>query len=384
MTASLSKKIKSLPIEAGVYLFKDGKGRILYIGKAKNIRKRVASHFVRRSEIFLNFYPKIRNIETISTRSEKNALILERQLIQRYQPFYNLDLKDDKNFFFVEFTREKLPRVHVTHQPKNTADIAGPFVYGKEFKEYLRTLRRLFPYRTCGARLKSSRAKSAEALPPKADPPLAEAKEDKKLIDKPCLYYHLGLCWAHKEKAASYHLVTAGLKTFLSLYAGKKTRLEAFDVSNTGGFLSVGSMVLFKNGRPDKSMYRRFKIKTVKGSDDPASLKEILMRRLAHAEWPYPDLIVVDGGRTQLSALKNLPIPVIGLAKLGRPRITSTLKRGVRRTKNTGVLWSPYGSGPVRLDMLPEFVKTTLLALRDEAHRFAITYHRRRRVKSMM
>jgi len=374
MTASLSKKIKSLPTGTGVYVFKDGKGHILYIGKAKNIRKRVVSHFVRRSEMFLNFYPKIRSIETISTRSEKNALILERQLIQRYQPFYNLDLKDDKNFFFVEFTREKLPRVYITHQPKNTADIAGPFVYGKEFKEYLRTLRRLFPYRTCGARLKSSRAKSTEAL----------AKEDKKLIDKPCLYYHLGLCWAHKEKAASYRLVMAGLKTFLSLYAGKKTHLEAFDVSNTGGALSVGSMVSFKNGRPDKSMYRRFKIKTVRGSNDPASLKEIINRRLTHTEWVYSDLIVIDGGRTQLSALKHLPIPVIGLAKLGRPQITSTLKRSVRRAKNAGVLWSPYGSGPVRLDTLPESVGITLLALRDEAHRFAITYHRLRRTKNQI
>jgi len=355
VTKKLREQITSLPQKPGVYIFKDIHEKILYIGKAKNIKKRIQSHFLKKERgDQLIPYGRIKNIEYILTRSERNALILERQLVQKHQPKYNVELKDDKNFFFVSFSDDLFPKISLTHQPKTEKNVIGPFVYGKEFKEYFKNLRRIFPYRTC-----------------KSKP------------EKPCLYYHMGLCNAHLAKTKSYPLVCEGLKIFLALYAGKPTTLEAYDISNTQGSLSVGSMVSFKNGRPNKTLYRMFKIKTVKGSNDALSLQEVIQRRLAHKEWELPNLIVIDGGKGQLSKIKNLPIPIIALAKLGNPRLSVSLKKSTKRAQTKGVLWSPYGTSSLSLDPLPKHVKNILLSLRNEAHRFAIAYHRKRRMGDM-
>ncbi len=384
--------IKSLPQTPGVYFFKDKNEQIIYIGKAINIKKRIQSHFGSQAKkergwrnTIIN-YSKVKAIDFIPTKTEKDALILESQLVKKHQPYYNLALKDDKNFMYVGFTKETYPKVFTTRQPykynkltriktriatdnninvnpnnnsRESASFVGPFVAGYETKEFLATLRKLFPYRTCGARLSSYRAKSVEAL----------AKEDKNLVEHPCLYYHLGQCWAHLEKAKDYYKVVDGLKALINIYNGKGAHIECYDISNTQGSLSVGSMVTFINNRANKSLYRKFKIKTISGADDPRSLAEIISRRLTHKEWKYPDLIIVDGGRAQLSKLKNFPVAIIGISK------TDTIKR----MKTSGTLYSPYGYGTVKLSKLPQIVSETILRARDEAHRFAITYHRLRR-----
>lgn len=349
MTKRLKKDIDTLPQKPGVYFLKNGKEEILYIGKAINIRKRVQTHFTR-GHSFAKFYPQVRSVDYITVRTEKDALVLENQLIKKYQPKYNVAWKDDKNYSFVVFTGEKFPRLVVTHQPKTfhgrtsenpSGAIFGPFVSGFELKKFLFEIRNLFPYRTC-----------------------------KNGPEQPCLYYDLGLCWAHGPEQKKYGLMLKGLEAMLRLYNGEKVRTECYDISNTQGTLSVGSMVSFKGTKPDRDLYRKFRIKTVVGSDDPRSLLEIITRRLEHTEWDYPDLIVVDGGRTQLSKLKNLPVPVIALAKLNRE-------------KSAGTVFSPYGKTGIALSVFPAEVSNTLLALRDEAHRFAITYHRSRRKKEL-
>jgi excinuclease UvrABC nuclease subunit len=344
MIPRLQKQIKELPQKPGVYFLKNNKEEVLYIGKAINIKKRVQTHFTN-GHSFAKFYPQVRSVDYITVRTEKDALVLENQLIKKLQPKYNVDWKDDKNYSFVAFTREPLPRVFITHQPKNFRDsvseIIGPFVSGYELRKFLFEIRKLFPYRTC-----------------------------KNKPEKPCLYHHMGLCWAHGPEAKKYPLVLKGLRALLRLYNGEKVRTECYDISNTQGSLSVGSMVSFKGSRPDKSMYRKFKIKTVAGSDDPRSMLEIITRRLNHPEWAYPDLIVLDGGRSQLSKLKNLPVPTIALAKLNREKRTATI-------------FSPYGKAGIPLSVFPVEISQPLLALRDESHRFAITYHRLRRIKDI-
>ncbi len=373
MNKSIKTTIKSLPQTPGVYFFKDKNEKIIYIGKAINIKKRIQSHFSSQAKKERGWrntiidYSKIKTIDYIPTKTEKDALILESQLVKKHQPYYNLALKDDKNFLYIGFTKEKYPRVFTTRQPnkylfsqrksassqRESASFVGPFVAGYETKEFLTVLRKLFPYRTCN------------------NP-----------VNKPCLYYHLGQCWAHdppshktsegKGKSEYYKYIVEGLKALVEIYNGKGAHIECYDISNTQGSLSVGSMVTFINNRANKSLYRKFKIKTVAGADDPRSLAEIISRRLTHKEWKYPDLIIVDGGRAQLSKLKNFPIAVIGISK------TDTAKR----MRTSGTLYSPYGYGTVKLSKLPQIVSETILRARDEAHRFAIKYHIERRAKN--
>lgn len=349
MKTIIKNIISNLPQGSGVYLFKDAQGEILYIGKAKNIRTRVRSHFRdSKDKHWANFYNQVTDIDTITTPTEKDALVLESEMVKKYQPKYNVELKDDKGFFYVTFSNDVYPKVALTHFPKKSLvpkGSIGPFVSGKEIKQLLRMTRKLFPYRTCN-----------------------------NSPEKPCLYHDIGLCTAHGTQAKYYPHILQGLKAILCLCAGNKPRIETYDISNTQGSLSVGSMVVFSGDTPKKSDYRKFKIKTVKGSNDPASLKEVFIRRLQHNEWASPDLVVVDGGKSQLSRLKKLPVPIITLAK------RATLKK---RSATDGTLYSQYGSIGVPLSSFPKELQRTLLRGRDEAHRFAITYHRNRQIKEL-
>ena len=356
MTKTLAAQIKKLPQAPGVYFFKDRAQNVIYIGKAKNIKKRIESHFARGGSS-LNFYSQVRTVDCVQTRDEKEALILESALVKKLQPKYNIELKDDKNFFFVAISHDAVPRVYLTHQPykeKSRAKCIGPFVSGKELKKFMRDIRKIFPYKTC-----------------------------KNKPENPCLYYHLGLCAGHipsshkategAGKIEDYPKIIAGLETLLHIYNGNPNKIECYDISNTSGSLSVGSLVALINNRPSKKWYRKFRIKTVRGSNDPASLKEILSRRISHPEWPYPDMVIVDGGKGQLSRLKNFQLPLIGITK----------REDTKRTKTLGSLVSPYGAGTLSMSALPAPVRDTILRARDEAHRFAIAYHRHRRIKEL-
>lgn len=409
-------KILKLPETAGVYIFKDKKD-ILYIGKAINIKERVNQH---RKLINL-----AEQIGYIKTNSEIEALILEANLIKKYQPKYNVMWRDDKNYFYVAVTKKDFPRIYITHQPikneRGLASFIGPFIDGKSLKKTLETLRKVFPYRSC-----------------------------KRMPAKPCLWYHLNRCKAPcllksslaKEinlKAAFKKESRRNAKNLLKILQGKTdktmkdlkkemkkasilkayekaarirdqisalekimsharifeiqppisnkwqetqrllqkilnikkeiSRIEAYDVSNIQGKEATGAMVTFIEGFPDKNLYRRFKIKIQGKPDDIAMLKEILKRRLKHPEWQLPDLLLIDGGKAQFNAAKS--------EAKNRIKIMAIAKK-----KNE--LYLEGKSKPLLLENLPREIFNLILQLRDEAHRFAIAYHKKLRTYSLL
>ena len=317
-------KISRLPKDIGVYCL-ESKGEILYIGKAVNIRERVRQH-----KDILDF---AENIGCIKTDSEGEALILESKLIKEYQPKYNVVWKDDKNYFYIGISKEEFPRIFITHQTKDkNSEYVGPFVDGRSLKQALKELRKRSPYRTC----KNMPAGKTAA--------------------RPCLWYCLGQCPAPC--------------LFADIFRAKHA--EAYDVSNIQGKEATGSMVTFIDGRPDKNFYRRFKIRLNNKPNDVAMLKEVLSRRFNHPEWPFPDLVLIDGGKAQL----NAAISVAKTYKL-KAKITSLAKKN-------NELYIEGNKRPVLLKNLPRETSNLLLQLRDEAHRFAISYHHKLRLKLLI
>ncbi|MCD5396300.1 MAG: GIY-YIG nuclease family protein, partial [Candidatus Pacebacteria bacterium] len=357
----LKEKIEKLSENPGVYIFKDENENILYIGKAKNLKKRVKQYFQRRQKWIWDFINNISDIDFFECENEKEAMLLEAGLIKKYQPKFNIEWRDDKNYFYVGITNEDFPRVFWTHQinkfqipstkfqtnskfkiQNSKFDYFGPYVKGSELKKFLAEIRRILPFRTC-----------------------------KSLSKKPCLYYHLEVCPApckNKRQKKKYQKLIETLKVLLKVYLGENVRIEGYDISNISGSLTVGSMIVFEKQKPKKSDYRRFKIKRVKGQNDVKSLREVLLRRMKHIEWKMPDLILLDGGKGQLKAGEKIDIPILALAKRG---------------KHSGRLYSPFSKNFVLLDDLPEEFRNFLLKIRDEAHRFAVAYHKLRRKKAL-
>ncbi len=381
---------KDLPDKAGVYFFKNAEEQVIYVGKAKNLKKRVKNHFQKPDQHAFDFIAQVADIDFIETANEKDALILEQQFIKKLQPRWNIEWKDDKNYFYIvcgkpsrtAISNEYFPRVCLTHQPSlvevvevkpplnkvsgglTSTHYFGPFVSGKEIKGFLKEIRKALPYRTC------------RNLPKKA-----------------CFYRDLALCLApcaNKTKKAKkdYNETMALLRVLLRIYQGnsckgltfaakvrplqslrqKPLRVEGYDVSNLSGTLATGSMAVFENGKANKDEYRKFKIKTIEGQNDVACLKEILTRRMKHKEWPLPDLILLDGGKGQLKAAKDIDIPTIALAKIG---------------DKDGKLFSLFSKNYAQLSKLPKDLSNLFLQIRDEAHRFAIGYNKLRRIKNI-
>ena len=357
---------------------------------------------------------QISAIKTIIVRSEIEAFLLEERLIKKYKPKYNLKLIDGKTYVLVRITiKDTYPKVVLSRKADDKNSIYfGPYTSAFSLKTVLKLIRNIFPYQ------------SAINHP-----------------DRKCLYFHLGLCPCPQtitakdykkninniihflngdtatvlkalekerneysqvedyEKAAeiqgkidSIKLITSPfykpfeyeenvnlkddvLKMELDelkkiLNAGNVNvkslgRIEGYDISNISGKFATGSMVVFTNGEKDTNNYRRFKIRMSKNiPNDFAMMKEVLTRRLNHLDWERPGLIIVDGGKGQVSAASEVienQIPLIGLAKKEETIITSTLKE-IRLSKNSKSLH-------------------LIMRLRDEAHRFAITYHKKLRSK---
>ncbi len=406
----LKEKIKSLPLTSGVYLMKNSAGKVIYVGKAVSLKRRVQSYFRKNPVISKVDYlvAEIADLDWISTQSEAEALILEASLIKNFQPKFNVDLRDDKTYPFIEVTGDPFPGIFVVRpRMKNPASrYYGPYVNPRLIREALTFIRRIFHFRTC-------------------DP----------FPDKPCLDHHIGLCDApccgkigRRDYAAIIRHVCQileGEKNDLfrdlekemellsqsrrfeqaakvrdqvyalgALYSGTKDlnfykeaeqlqrvlglpkrpdRIEAFDISNIMGQHSVGSMVSFLNGKPDKSNYRRFRIKDVEGIDDFKMMAEVVRRRytrLKAEQRRFPDLILIDGGKGQLSAARaelaalDLEIPLVSLAK----REEEIFLPGKRKA-----VILPRDSLGLML----------LQRIRDEAHRFAVAYHRTLRGKKV-
>lgn len=450
-------KINKAPSLPGVYLFCDSKRRIIYIGKAKNLKKRIASHF--KSDGLLEgskFLSKIKKIKWLKTNSEIEALILESNLIKKYQPIFNVKLRDDKNYFYAAITNGQFPRVFLTHQPMSENRTSpthllplpwrgrskegvyiGPFTDGAAIKTVLFWLRKKFPYCTCkkshngyclnyhikrclgfccnkNLSRKITKKQINEykrnikelklILTGKRDTILRRLKNqmkkesDKRNFEKAAelrdkimalekIFRHSLLI---RQQSSLYPRGSVSVPT---QYAGtpisvNPRRIEAYDISNIQGTSATGSMITLiradedadKSGKfmPDKNYYRRFKIKTIKSANDTAMIKEVLSRRLKHKEWPLPDLVVIDGGKAQLNAaidafkksnylslITNHSLLIISLAKRNEMVYTQNYKL------------------PIPINKFSEPLKNAILAARDEAHRFAIKYHRKLRERHL-
>lgn len=441
--STLEEKLKNLPAEPGVYFFKNDSKKIIYIGKAAVLKNRVSSYFQKstvHSPKNLLLVADIRDLDWITVGSEVEALFLESEMIKRYKPMYNIDLKDDKHWNYIRITtKEKFPVVSYVRRPMDDgATYFGPFSEGFAMKRAMKYLRRIFPYVT------------HEPLPPRA-----------------CLQAHLGLCpnpeegaitsatyrrrnirqltmylrgeqdKLHKEierdmqKAAKTKDFEAAAKARdqlrdmnalgkQMLFGDKETfdlakdqalvglsdrlglkgtprRIEAYDISHLSGTDNVASMVVFTDGVANREEYRRFKMR-LPGNNDFAHMREVISRRFSDKnleQWPKPDLLLIDGGKGQLGAAlsildeRGIKVPAVGLAK----REEEIIKR------HDGSVITPghFDDGAwieANVDweviLLPKssHVLQLLQRVRDEAHRFAVTYQSvlrgKRQIRSLL
>jgi excinuclease ABC subunit C len=400
----LKEKIKNLPSKSGVYIFKDKEGKILYIGKAKDLRKRVSSYFTRpldnKTQALIS---KTEDINYIVTASPAYAQLLEASLIKEKLPPYNISLKDDKSFPFICITDEDFPRIYICRRKKikkyDRSIYLGPYTNAKLLRQALKVLRKIFGFRSCKTLPKKSCLYGRLSLCPAPCEGKIDSSQYKKIINKIILFlnsnYHQlleklteemqrlaeekrfeeAVCIRDQIRAISVLVNPAQeseecdeLDALRNLVNLKKLplRIEAFDISNMGGKESCAAMVSFYKGKPDKSNYRRFRIKTVNNIDDYAMLREVIYRRykrLIEEKKELPDLIIVDGGKAHLNSAKkelkilNLDIPIIAIAKEEERLYATTRPQPIEYKKQN-------------------LAFNLILKIRDEAHRFAVAYHR--------
>jgi len=415
---TLKEKVRRLPDGPGVYLMKDRLGRILYVGKAKSLKRRVASYF-QPSRSFVQ-QPKIRalvemitDFDIIEVRSEPEALLLEGRLIKQYKPRYNTDFTDDKRFLLVRVDVEaEMPRFVLTRLRKDDrARYFGPFAHSSLLRRTLAEMRRQFGILLGDTRPVPTGAGTYRLY----DDVRAEiyghanevtAAEYRGRVEQACAFLEgksrewletlrtemqAAAAAQEFERAAGLRDVVQALEETLArtrrferappllqadevaleLLAGAlrlpgpPEHMECFDISHISGTFVVASMVHFTAGRPDKDQYRRFQIKSFVGNDDYRAMTEVVgrrYRRLAEEHRPFPDLVVIDGGRGQVAAalkaflaLDLTPPPLIGLAK------------------EHETVFFPDERPPLNLPVAHAGLQL-LQRVRDEAHRFANTY----------
>lgn len=424
-TLNLKSKVRDLPNKPGVYLMRDKLGRVIYVGKAGSLRKRVGQYFhpSRRHR----YDPKTRalidsiaDFETFVVHSEPEALLLEGKLIKEYKPRYNAFFKDDKRFLLVKLNpNEQYPRFKFARLKKDDgARYFGPFAHAGSVRLAMQWARKKYGVLVQGTGVpKEKDLKYSTYLVPV---PLKDMSREEYLrrVDLACDFLEgrnkealeeleTQMREAAKltqfEKAAEMRDVIDSLRAIARVARERKfsrdlrpkidpqiemaelqralslpvlpQHIEGFDISNISGTLSVASTVCFVAGKPHKEHYRHYQIKTVVGSDDFASMAEVVGRRYARVReegGALPDLVMVDGGRGQLSAamgalaqLDVRDLPVIGLAK------------------QMEEIYTPAMPHPIRLDRSSPALHL-IQRLRDEAHRFANAYHqklRKRRIQ---
>ncbi len=426
---TLKEKVRQLPDKPGVYLMKDRLGRIIYVGKARSLKKRVSSYFQRGRAQTIG-QPKIRalidlivDFDIVEVKSEPEALLLEGKLIKQWKPRYNTDFVDDKRFLLVRVDLgEELPRFRLTRIKKDDRSrYFGPFAHSGLLRKTLGQMRRQF-----GILLGDSQPQKMEDGTWRLYDDVREelygtenivtSEGYKRRVEDACAFLEgKSREWLETlrgemaaaagrqefEKAAELRDVVFALEQTLrktrrferidptrpegdeeSLQALQRAlqlttplrTMECFDISHISGTFVVASMVHFADGRPDKNNYRRFQIKSFVGNDDFRAMEEVVgrrYRRLAEEQKPFPDLVVIDGGRGQIgAALKAFiaadltPPPLIGLAK-----------------QHETIIF-PDERPPLNLP-LNHAGLNLLQRLRDEAHRFANTYNANLRSKKI-
>lgn len=406
-------------------MFLDENGEVLYVGKAKNLKKRVSSYFIKKSDLGPKtqvLVKKISKIKTISVDSEIESLLLEANLIKKFNPRYNARLTDGKNYILARITvSERFPAVLLARKEEDRKSVYfGPFPNSTDLKIVLKIVRKIFPYQSIANHAKKICLYNHLGLCP--CPPLFKTEEEERQYKKNIKHLVQFFRGESKkiikelekerekfskneqfEEAARIQkkidsiiyvtspshkpfeyelnpnlrndLRTEETKELLRVLINSGVniksleRIECFDISNITGKFATGSMVVFRNGEKDSDSYRRFQIKRPPKviPNDFAMMREVIKRRLNHPEWGTPDLIIVDGGKGQITSAKKAlfeadkQISIIGIAKREELLITSDFKI-IRLPKNSTAL-------------------NLVIRIRNEAHRFAITYHRKLRGK---
>ena len=425
----IKEKVRALPHGPGVYLMKDRFGHIIYVGKAKDLKKRVSTYF-QASRRLLTQQPKIRallhtvyDLEVVEVRSEAEALLLEGRLIKQWKPKYNTDFTDDKRFLLVRVdTTAALPRFRLTRIRKDEQSwYFGPFAHAGLLRRTLAEMRREFgillgdakPVRqgdgrwllyddmrseiyghanqVSGEEYRERVERACVFLEGKSRKWLSELRDEMNAAAQKLEFEQAArlrdIVFALEKtllrtrkfqrdplKPVAPAAVLEQLRNSLGLATVPK-HLECFDISHISGTFVVASLVHFRGGNPDRSQYRRYRIRGFIGNDDFRAMQEVVgrrYRRLSDEGKRFPDLVVIDGGKGQLGAALRAffehdlePPPIIGLAK----------------REETVVF--PDERPPLRLDRQHEGLKL-LQRIRDEAHRFANAFNaelRSRRIR---
>jgi excinuclease ABC subunit C len=406
MKEHIREILKNLPDSTGVYIMKNAAGEVVYVGKATSLKKRVSSYFHKGADLGVKegLVQEVETIEYILCESEALALLQEAALIKKYTPRYNVLMRDDKSFPYIELTREPFPRLSVVRGTQRTPDgvYFGPFLQTTGLREALEIIRRIFPYRTC-----------------------------RNMPGRPCLYYHMKLCPGpctgnvaeeyynrsirmieyilsgdrntlvefirhcmdeavealdferaafYRDKLESVTTLYGARREFNEMLALQQSLdldrmpvwIEAVDISGFQRKDVCGSVVVFENGLPKKSEYRRYKIKNPV-EDDFRMIEEVVyrrLRRLKEEQRRTPDLLIVDGGRIQVQFAVmarervGVSVPIIGIAK-----------------KNEEI-WKEGAEESLRLKRSDPALRL-VQRLRDEAHRFVNTYYQKLKQKSL-
>lgn len=420
--AGPSAKVRTFPTTPGVYLMKDAEGVVIYVGKARNLRARASSYFLKAAAVdqrTSELVKHIADVDYLETGTEVDALLTESRLIKDVQPRFNRDLKDGKSFPYLQIRlREEYPRVEVTRKPRaRGVKLYGPFTSARGLRQAVNVLQKVFQFRNCSLDIRST--------------------EPRWRWYRPCLLHNIRQCTApcnlrvtreeYRQQIRGLRLVLegkkgkliremesqmkeaaramqferaarirdavaalgklelrgdvdkdvqphvfvidprrglAGLRKALSLREVPRS-IEGIDIAHLAGEDTVASLVCFLDGVPFKEGYRKFKLRTVEGVDDYASIREVVLRRFRRAmddESVFPDVLLIDGGKGQLSAARDAFI-ALGVEP---PCLISLAKQ-------EELVFRPGESQPLELSRRSPALRL-LQSVRDEAHRFAQSY----------
>lgn len=426
----VAQKVKGFPQTPGVYLMKDAAGRVIYVGKAKNLRSRAGSYFLKAAlddQRTAYWVGEIADIDFLDCESEVDALLMESRLIKDIQPKFNKDLKDDKSFpYLMITTREEFPRVELTREPRaKGVKLYGPFASAGALRGAIQVLQRIFKFRTCTLDISESDERwkwfrpclLASIQQCSAPCNFRISKEDyrrdirrlqtfleggkKRLLSE--MREEMAACSrsleferaavlrdeiqmlerleergeldTHEQPEVFYidpKKGLTGLRKVLDLKSTPRV-IEGVDIAHLGGGETVASLVQFIDGLPFKPGYRRFRITGVDGIDDFRSIYEVVsrrFRRLSDDVETFPDILLIDGGKGQL----NAAMAAFRDQQIDPPTVISLAKREEE-------IYRPGQSEPIVLSR-GAYALRLLQYVRDESHRFAQHYHHILRSKS--
>ncbi len=428
------RDINKIPELTGVYQFIDTDNTVIYIGKAKNLKRRISSYFRKtgfKDNKTAHLVKHINSIKIIILEYEFEALIYEANLIRTYKPKYNIIWKDDKHYIYIEITKVTFPKIILNRvQNLTSSDYYGPFPSTKIAAGILKDIRKIFPYCTqkkegirrcfyshlglcnpCPSDIKKEKGYKYTELKKEYLSNISKIrsllngniKQIKNYLKKRMLYYsakemyekateyknkitHLEYLSRNYRKSENYSDDIYGIENsrkketselinilkpfFTNMVLIKK--IECYDISTTSGSLVVGSIVVFENGIMNKQKYKKFRIKYKGKSNDIYSLSEMIERRLMHTEWALPDLFIIDGGRPQLTAIRKIFME----KNLNIPYI------GLAKIEEEIVVPSDHKFIKIKLSRSSSALRF-IQRIRDEAHRYVHKYHISIRQKQM-